>query len=85
MLTGMRTTVVIDDALLRAAKVRAARAGISLSRLISEALREALTAKKREAPDFEMITYGRHGAKARHEPADFARALEDEDRAGLGR
>ncbi|MFI5308011.1 MAG: type II toxin-antitoxin system VapB family antitoxin [Polyangiales bacterium] len=80
----MRTTIVLDDALLRAAKARAARAGMSLSELVAEALRETLAARKREAPAFEMVTHGRQGSKARHEPADFARALEDEDRATVG-
>lgn len=34
----MRTTLSLDDALLRAAKVRAAREGQTLTRLIEEAL-----------------------------------------------
>ena len=35
----MRTTLDLDDALLRAAKERAAREGTSLTRLLEEALR----------------------------------------------
>jgi hypothetical protein len=38
----MRTTVRLDDALLRAAKAEAARSGRSLTRVIEDALREAL-------------------------------------------
>ena len=85
MITLVRTTLILDDAVLRTAKERAARAGISLSELVNQALRESLNARDREAPRFEMVTYGRQGKKARHEPEDFARALDDEDRVGLGR
>ena len=38
----MRTTVRLDDALARAAKMRAAEQGITLTRLIDESLRERL-------------------------------------------
>ncbi|HEY3355066.1 MAG TPA: DUF2191 domain-containing protein [Polyangia bacterium] len=75
----MRTTVIIDDALLRRAKAHAAREGLSLSDLIDQALRDVLQARPSVAGEFHMPTYGRPGAGVRHEPADFAAALADED------
>lgn len=38
----MRTTIRLDDALLREAKARAARAGTSLNEFIEEAVRSAV-------------------------------------------
>ncbi len=45
----MRTTIRLDDHLLREAKARAARAGRSLNEFIEDALRTAVLAD-REAP-----------------------------------
>ncbi|MGH6905354.1 MAG: DUF6364 family protein [Geminicoccaceae bacterium] len=42
----MRTTVRLDDDLLREAKVYAAARGLSLTRLIEDALREALVRRR---------------------------------------
>ena len=42
----MRTTIRFDDALLRAAKVRAAKAGRSLNDFIEDAVRTALLADR---------------------------------------
>ena len=42
LLTAMRTTVRLDDALLREAKREASRCGMTLSAMIEEALRERL-------------------------------------------
>lgn len=54
---SVRTTVTIDDDLLRSAKARAAEEGTSLSALVNEGLRERLAA--RPAPDepFELVTF----------------------------
>lgn len=38
----MRTTILLDDALHRAAKREAARSGITLTRMIEDSLRERL-------------------------------------------
>jgi hypothetical protein len=46
----MRTTVDVDDDLLRRAKVLAAQQGRTLTSLIEEGLRLTLTAKPRPAP-----------------------------------
>ncbi len=84
MLTYVRTTVVIDDQLFRDAKRRAASRGITLSQLISEALRTSLTRTTSTAREYAMVTYG-SGPTVRHEPADFAAADEQEDRQRLGK
>ncbi|MDQ3609729.1 MAG: ribbon-helix-helix domain-containing protein [Actinomycetota bacterium] len=39
----MRTTVRLDDHLLATAKLRAAQRGVTLTRIIEDALRESLT------------------------------------------
>jgi hypothetical protein len=81
MLTYVRTTLVIDDELFREAKRRAAETGRTLSQLVSLALREALRQKPPSPfPPFRMPTFGGPDP-LRHEAADLARALEDEDRA----
>lgn len=85
MLICMRTTLILDDELVREAKKRAAVAGLSLSELVNRALRDALGAPEPDAPPFEMITYGRAGPTVRHEPGDLAEELEREDGASLRR
>jgi hypothetical protein len=42
MFICMRTTLILDDQLLRQAKARAAEAGSTLTRLVQDALREKL-------------------------------------------
>jgi hypothetical protein len=50
MLRCMRTTVSIDDELLRAAKLRAAETGRTLAAVIEDALRLALQERAPAAP-----------------------------------
>jgi hypothetical protein len=45
----MRTTIRMDDDLLTAAKVRAAADGITLTRLIEDAVRESLARRAAES------------------------------------
>ena len=85
MLTYMRTTLILEDELVRQAKKRAADAGLTLSELVNIALRNSLASPETKAPRFEMITYGRERPPVQHEPADFAEALEHDDLAGLDR
>jgi hypothetical protein len=61
----MRTTVRLDDDLLKEAKVRAAQQGITLTQLIDESLRERLAARPRRmsAEPFRLGTYGEGGAR----------------------
>ena len=84
MITSMRTTLVIDDALLRLAKRRAAERDLTVSDVVNEALRESFRERTAAAPPFAFVTYGEAGRRVRHEPADFAAELEDEDRLRVG-
>ena len=84
MLTCMRTTLVLDDVLLKRAREVAAKAGCTLSDIVNQALGEALSARAVARPRFEMITYGA-GDRTRHEPSDFAAALEADDLAAMRR
>jgi hypothetical protein len=54
----MRTTVHIDDQLLRAAKKVAAARGGTFTALVEDALRQVLAARKKpaQAPPFELPT-----------------------------
>ncbi len=79
MLIRMRTTLVLDDALVRQAKQRALDQDVTLSEVVNESLRTSLMRVEPDAAPFSMVTYGRGGAAVEHEPADFASALESED------
>lgn len=61
----MRTTVRLDDALLKEAKVRAAEQGITLTQLIDESLRARLATRprRRNAEPFRLTTYGKGGVR----------------------
>lgn len=61
----MRTTVRLDDDLLKEAKVRAAEQGITLTQLIDESLRERLAVRprKRSVEPFQLTTYGKGGTR----------------------
>lgn len=83
MITCMRTTLVIDDTLLRQAKRRAAERDLTVSDVVNEALRESFRGTPRVAAPFSLVTYGNAGRRVRHEPADFAAELVDEDRRRL--
>lgn len=83
MITCMRTTLILDDELLRQAKHRAAERNLTVSDIVNEALRECFGRPAPAAPPFSMITYGRTGGRAQHEPSDFAALVDDEDRDRL--
>jgi hypothetical protein len=80
----MRTTVRLDDDLLREAKVRAAEQGISLTQLIDESLRERLAARPRRAKlePIDFPAYGEHGTQPGVNLSDnrALRDLMDEER-----
>jgi hypothetical protein len=61
----MRTTVRLDDNLLKEAKVRAAEQGITLTQLIDESLRERLSARpqQQQARPFRFRSYGKGGTR----------------------
>lgn len=59
----MRTTIRMDDHLLKEAKEYAARTGVTLTRLIEDALRELLARRRRERvrEPQQLPTYGGQG------------------------
>jgi hypothetical protein len=79
----MRTTLIIDDELLRRAKLRAAQRNQTVSDVVNNALRECLGRSTPAAAPFSLITYGRSGKRVHHEPSDFDAALEQDDRDRL--
>lgn len=74
----MRTTIRIDDDLLRRAKALAARTGLSLTKLIEDALRQVLEradARKRDGR-FEMVTFRGEGLRPGVDLDDSAAILD---------
>ena len=61
----MRTTVRLDDALVREAKVRAAEQGITFTQLIDESLRERLATRSAEigGEPVELPAFGGGGLR----------------------
>jgi hypothetical protein len=90
MLLHMRTTVRLDDALARAAKMRAAEQGITLTRLIDESLRERLMhtpGREGGARPLDVPTYGEGGLRAGVDLSDnraLGDLMDDGSRAGGG-
>jgi hypothetical protein len=85
MIIRMRTTLIIDDDLLRQAKLRAAEWNQTVSDVVNNALRECLGRPAPAAAPFSLITYGRSSKHVHHEPSEFDAALEQEDRDRLRR
>jgi hypothetical protein len=83
MLTRMRTTLIIDDDLLKQAKLRAAEWNQTVSDVVNNALRECLNRTAPAVTPFSLITYGRGAKRVHHEPNDFDASLEQEDRDRL--
>jgi hypothetical protein len=61
----MRTTVRLDDALMREARVHAAERGISFTQLLDESLRARLSARphRMRVEPFRLTTYGKGGVR----------------------
>jgi hypothetical protein len=85
MIIFMRTTVMLQDQLFRAAKRRAVERGITFSQLVDEGLRLALQTAERPlaAPAYAIVTFGEGMARVHREPADFAAADDQEDHERL--
>jgi hypothetical protein len=77
----MRTTLVLDDNLVKRARHVAVDRGMTLSELVNHALRETLARGDGEAePRFAMVTFGGPEPTA-HSPADFDAVLAAEEDA----
>lgn len=83
MIIRMRTTLIIEDDIFRRTKRYAANRDATLSDVVNDALRIYLSREVSDAAPLRLITYGRPGKTARHEPSDFAEALDVEDRERL--
>ncbi len=80
MIINMRTTLTIDDVLVREAKQRAISLNLSLSEFVNQALREVLRISEHtDDPPFTMITFGPADSPSHHEPADFKAVLDEDD------
>jgi hypothetical protein len=83
----MRTTVRLDDNLLREAKVHAAEQGITLTQLIDESLRERLSVRpqQQKVGPFRLPSYGKGGMRPGVDLDDnrAVRDLMDEDAPAL--
>jgi predicted transcriptional regulator len=79
MLIDVRTTVVLDDELVKKAKQRAAELRTTLSDVINQALRDAVSRPLTRSSDVKMITFGAGLSRTHHEPKDFKEALAKED------
>ncbi len=71
----MKTTLAIPDALFRRAKAIAAKRGIPLRALVSEALKDKLDIKGSHKPWMKSFGRLRH---LRHETARINRIIEEE-------
>jgi hypothetical protein len=80
MIISMRTTLVIDDELLRQVKRKAAERNATISDIVNDALRQCLERPVSAVVPFSLVTYGRSDESVSHEPSEFSAALEDEDR-----
>ncbi len=78
MLIRMRTTLVLDDELIRRAKHRANELNLTVSEVVNHALRVALTDPPTVAPPFSMLTFGNPATRVHHEPAELGAAIDDE-------
>jgi hypothetical protein len=83
----MRTTITLDDRLADRLKRRAARSGVTVSRLIEDAVRVILNRPPRaeESPGaFKLVTFGRGGRFSRYniDKTSGLIAAEDVERYG---
>lgn len=82
----MRTTLIIDDDVAAAARHRAVSDGITLSALVTQALRATLQEGHAPPdPPFSMVTWGGKGSSLHLDPGDLAAVLEQEDIDALAR
>lgn len=82
----MRTTLIIDDDVAEAARHRAVSEGITLSALVTQALRAALhEGNAPPDPPFSMVTWGAAGPPKHLTPGELAAVLEQDDLDALAR
>jgi hypothetical protein len=77
----MRTTITMDDHLLAKVKKRASESGVSVSRLIEQAVRLLIQAPPptKQKEGFELVTFGAGGHFTKRNIDKTSSLLEDED------
>jgi hypothetical protein len=77
----MRTTLVLDDEILKRARHRAIDLGVTLSELVNRSLERVLDEEEaqKELEPFQMVTFDGGADEVGHTPEDFKRIMEDED------
>ena len=77
----MRTTITLDDRLLAQLKQRAAESGMSVSRLIEQAVQLFMRTPPTEdtGEPFELVTFGAGGRFSRHNLDKASALLEIDD------
>jgi hypothetical protein len=81
----MRTTITIDDHLLSELKSRAAARGTTVSRLIEDSVRLALSRHDEPLqPGFELVTYGQGGKFTEHDIDKAWKLIELDDARDFG-
>ena len=75
----MRTTVVLDDELVKKAKKRAAELKTTLSEVINQALRDAVTKPLPKRKPFKVITFGEGLPPFHRDPQEIKELLMEDD------
>lgn len=76
----MRTTITLDDRLFAQLKKRAAESGMSVSRLVEQAVRLLIRTPAAKRPErFELVTFGQGGRFSRHNIDKTSALLEADD------
>lgn len=75
----MRTTLVLDDDVARAARHRAVEEGVTLGELVTRALREILREEAEVTGGVLIPQYGDPRRPVRHTPEQLADLLEEEE------
>ena len=84
----MRTTITIDEGLLKEVKRVASETRSTVSRVIGDSLRLTLSAKRSgsgESETFELLTFGRGGRFSKFNIDKAATLVEAEDLERFGR
>lgn len=83
MIIRMRTTLVLDDRLVREAKKLAADRKTTVSEIVNQALRDSFDRPQPPARPFRLITYGGPGKSEHLSPEDIKAILEEQDLHGI--
>ncbi|OGR09541.1 MAG: hypothetical protein A2341_16650 [Deltaproteobacteria bacterium RIFOXYB12_FULL_58_9] len=77
----MRTTIDLPEEILAAAKQTGLERGLTLSRVVGEALVLHLQSAKEKDPQFELLEHGELGGKC-PSPTQIYQLLDEQERGG---